>query len=1034
MSGRSGQVATCAAAVLLGASMALAGGGGESTVQLRTGVVDTRARPDTGLMSLRALSNRGCEVSRATRALIRLDAPMNRQTKADLQEAGVEVVGFAGGDHFVVSLANASIDACRGLASVEWASDFRPEWKLDPSLDGREFRTQERRAQERTGRSPIIITLFPGASAESVRAALNGLGTIHYETEVARSTEVSATVPRRLFMRIAELPEVQHIEPRPELSDRSNLESNWVVQSGLPGITPLHDAGLTGGNQIVGVLDSSLPGLRTDHCAFSDTEPIGPTHRKIFSYQGTPGSRQHPTHVSGTIAGYRADMFVNDTRGIAYDARIAYGPYPSFDETSVFDALQLHHDLGARIHTNSWGDDSVFWYTSMCRGIDAFCYQNEESFVAFASTNQSLLRTPENSKNLVAVGASGFPNDGIDENEICSGGEGPTNDGRMKPELFAPGCGVVSANANDFQNGCGVIGFTGTSMACPAISGAATLVRQYYVDGFYPSGVAAPMDAFPPTGALLKATLLNAGVDMTGVAGYPSFEEGWGRLLTDRALFFPGDSRKSVIHDQWNATGLSTDETFAMSVSNASPGEDLRITLVWTDPPAMVGTLEVLVNDLDLEVIGPGGEIYRGNNIIAGDTTPGGVPDRINNVEQVMIQVPDVGDYIIRVKAHAINVETQGFAIVASGDVTQSLDPLSIGGESLPELIEPGMATEVKAWIDTGSDALLPGSVTLWSRIAGEPGFQSLPMQDLGGGEYRGVLAPLACGETVEYYVSAEGAVSGVLTDPVDAPLGVFSTSAGEETPLFQYDFESPQGWTVGDVGDNAIAGIWERVDPVGATVQPEDDHTPTGTMAWITGQHTPGAGSTTSDVDGSGSNAGITTVVSPVWDLSGAVSPRISMWLWFLTTDTSLVDTMRVELSNDGGSNYTLAFEIGSSSLDGAQGGWRERVIDVQQLLPVTDQMRMRVRVEDAPFNTVVEGGLDDVTITDRFCLTPAPCVGDANGDFMIDFGDLTSVLENWGAVYTPGEGGAGDADLNGVVEFADITSVLNLWLTVCP
>lgn len=59
---------------------------------------------------------------------------------------------------------------------------------------------------------------------------------------------------------------------------------------------------------------------------------------------------------------------------------------------------------------------------------------------------------------------------------------------------------------------------------------------------------------------------------------------------------------------------------------------------------------------------------------------------------------------------------------------------------------------------------------------------------------------------------------------------------------------------------------------------------------------------------------------------------------------------------------------------------------------------------------------------------LVPPPplCEGDADGDNMVNFGDITSVLANFGAMYTPGAGGPGDANFDGSVNFADITSVL--------
>ena len=73
-------------------------------------------------------------------------------------------------------------------------------------------------------------------------------------------------------------------------------------------------------------------------------------------------------------------------------------------------------------------------------------------------------------------------------------------------------------------------------MASPAVTGAAALVRQYFVEGWYPSGSPNAGDGFSPSAALLKAVLTNSAVDMTGIAGYPSNQEGWGRILLENAL------------------------------------------------------------------------------------------------------------------------------------------------------------------------------------------------------------------------------------------------------------------------------------------------------------------------------------------------------------------------------------------------------------------------------------------------------------------------------------------------------------------
>ena len=92
----------------------------------------------------------------------------------------------------------------------------------------------------------------------------------------------------------------------------------------------------------------------------------------------------------------------------------------------MVDHLTLHHNQGARVHTNSWGDDYTTDYNGLARAIDVFSHDYEESLVLFAVTNGSYLKNPENAKNVLAVGAS---EDTPSQDYHCSGGTG-TNGGR----------------------------------------------------------------------------------------------------------------------------------------------------------------------------------------------------------------------------------------------------------------------------------------------------------------------------------------------------------------------------------------------------------------------------------------------------------------------------------------------------------------------------------------------------------------------------------------------------------------------------
>ncbi|NIP86542.1 MAG: hypothetical protein GTO03_13630, partial [Planctomycetales bacterium] len=79
-------------------------------------------------------------------------------------------------------------------------------------------------------------------------------------------------------------------------------------------------------------------------------------------------------------------------RGVAYLGNMVFHIIPSYDESGIMQRLELHHSQGARVHTNSWGDDTTTDYNSLCRGFDRFCYENEDDLVCVAETNSTQLK------------------------------------------------------------------------------------------------------------------------------------------------------------------------------------------------------------------------------------------------------------------------------------------------------------------------------------------------------------------------------------------------------------------------------------------------------------------------------------------------------------------------------------------------------------------------------------------------------------------------------------------------------------------
>ena len=174
-------------------------------------------------------------------------------------------------------------------------------------------------------------------------------------------------------------------------------------------------------------------------------------------------------------------------------------------------------------------------------------------------------------------------------------------------------------------------------------------------------------------------------------------------------------------------------------------------------------------------------------------------------------------------------------------------------------------------------------------------------------------------------------------------------------------DFEIFQGWTVGVPGDDATEGFWERIDPVATfdgeiMVQPEDDATPDpGTLAFVTGASLAGASDDWGDVDD-----GRTTLMSPVFSATRFDSPRLQMMTWY-SNDTGFQtdDVFTVEISSDGGGNWTILETYDTSHRFWMQSGW-----DLDDFVEATPLMRIRIVAEDTGADSAVEVAVDDVEV----------------------------------------------------------------------
>lgn len=178
---------------------------------------------------------------------------------------------------------------------------------------------------------------------------------------------------------------------------------------------------------------------------------------------------------------------------------------------------------------------------------------------------------------------------------------------------------------------------------------------------------------------------------------------------------------------------------------------------------------------------------------------------------------------------------------------------------------------------------------------------------------------------------------------------------------IFCDDFEMDRGWTVGDAGDNATLGIWNRADPQGTyeggqPVQPEDDHTPApGVNCYVTDSRA-GSSSGSYDVDG-----GKTTLLSPVWDLSEYESVALHLSTWYTNRlgNNPNLDTFRVAISSDSGATWTNLIQTSAS-----WEYWKNDLFFLEDYAALTNQMRLRVVASDFGSGSLVEAAVDDVCL----------------------------------------------------------------------
>jgi C1A family cysteine protease len=265
------------------------------------------------------------------------------------------------------------------------------------------------------------------------------------------------------------------------------------------------------------------------------------------------------------------------------------------------------------------------------------------------------------------------------------------------------------------------------------------------------------------------------------------------------------------------------------------------------------------------------------------------------------------------------------------------------------ELFPPGLETDVVVEITDGFESYVPGSGTVHYRIDPADPFIPITLTSLGGDLYGATLPNTVPGDEPEFYFSAQGSGGTTVVSPLGAPANTYGFDVAFVELLMEDDFETAGGWSVQNV--SIVTGAWERADPQLTDAQPGDDHTPTGTLCYVTG---PLAGSGVGDYDVDG---GPTRLISPVIDLSTG-DALVSFYYWFYHSTNGTVQPFEIEVSNNNGSTWT-----GVASLNNNP-AWTEYQFKVSDHVTPTSQVLVRFSATDNPNDSVVEALVDDFKV----------------------------------------------------------------------
>ena len=576
-----------------------------------------------------------------------------------LSELGAVVRSFVGGQAHIVQMSGEVRARVEREDFVRWIGPYHPEYRLESELL-ESFASLEARGH-------YYVQVFERGLAQKTAVA-EGIRALGGEV-------------------VALIPEGFRLEALLDAEQLGQLLS-WNEVSWVDRWSPAEDdmdlVRIDGGaNALELATGFTGQGVRAE-CMDGDCIA---THQDLQSnpvlYHGAhTGSASHGTPVTGVVFGDGSGN--GAARGMLPDGQPIFGSYVTLTNRYTHTAQLLSPPYEAVFQTNSWGGGLTSTYTSTSMEMDDILFQYDLVILQSQSNTGSTLSRPQAwAKNIVSVGAVNHQNTlAITDDCWCgTGSVGPASDGRIKPDL----CYWYDSILTTADNG-GYTQFGGTSAATPATAGHFGLFYEMWHNGLFGNTPGSSVFASRPKASTARALMFNTASAYTfsgSTHDKTRTHQGWGRADVERLY---EDRGTIYVHDETQPLQELESVTF---IAEVPVGEDeLRVTLVYLDLPGTTSAAQHRINDLSLRATSPSGStVYWGNEglKLGNWSTPGGVSDTRDVVENVFLQNPEPGFWTIEVLADELNgdshVETPqldaDFALVINGTISVSTSACS---------------------------------------------------------------------------------------------------------------------------------------------------------------------------------------------------------------------------------------------------------------------------------------------------------------------------------------------------------------------